>query len=85
MWRVLVESSWGLGDPILRLEEPNLWGDDVRDLRPVPMPSTSPAGKHDGIYGRAPTRHAALPAHLGISDDRRVGLEKLRRFSAYGW
>src|SRR2546423_14807198 len=58
-WRVLVESSWGLGDRILRLEEPNLRGDDVRDLQSRLNALGFAAGKHDGIDGRGTA--AALP------------------------
>jgi N-acetylmuramoyl-L-alanine amidase len=80
-WRVLVESSWGLGDRILRLEEPNMRGDDVRDLQSRLNALGFAAGKHDGIYGRGTA--AALrdfQRNLGISDDGLVGLETLKAF-----
>src|SRR6267154_1621740 len=80
-WRVLVESSWALGDRILRLEEPNLRGDDVRDLQSRLNALGFAAGKHDGIYGRGTA--AALrdfQRNLGISDDGLVGLEALKAF-----
>ncbi|MCW3037287.1 MAG: N-acetylmuramoyl-L-alanine amidase [Actinobacteria bacterium] len=80
-WRVLVESSWSLGDRILRLEEPNLRGDDVRDLQSRLNALGFAAGKHDGIYGRATA--AALmdfQRNLGISDDGLIGLETLKAF-----
>jgi N-acetylmuramoyl-L-alanine amidase len=80
-WRVLVESSWSLGDRILRLEEPNLRGDDVRDLQSRLNALGFAAGKHDGIYGRGTA--AALKdfqRNLGISDDGLVGLETLKAF-----
>ncbi|HEX2258111.1 MAG TPA: peptidoglycan-binding domain-containing protein, partial [Actinomycetota bacterium] len=32
-WRSLVESSWALGDRLLRLSQPPLRGDDVRELQ----------------------------------------------------
>jgi N-acetylmuramoyl-L-alanine amidase len=80
-WRVLVESSWSLGDRMLRLQEPNLRGDDVRDLQTRLNALGFAAGKHDGIYGRGTA--AALKdfqRNLGISDDGLVGLETLKAF-----
>jgi len=80
-WRALVESSWALGDRILRLQEPNLRGDDVRDLQSRLNALGFAAGKHDGIYGWGTA--AALrdfQRDLGISDDGLVGLETLKAF-----
>src|SRR2546423_1919635 len=80
-WRVLVESSWSLGDRILRLEEPNLRGDDVRDLQSRLNALGFAAGKHDGIYGRGTaTALKDFQRNLGISDDGLVGLETLKAF-----
>ena len=78
-WRALVESSWSLGDRMLRLEEPHLRGDDVRDLQSRLNALGFHAGKHDGIYG--PAMAAALrdfQRNLGIAEDGIVGLETLR-------
>jgi N-acetylmuramoyl-L-alanine amidase len=80
-WRVLVESSWALGDRILRLEEPNLRGDDVRDLQSRLNALGFAAGKHDGIYGRGTAGALKdFQRNLGISDDGLVGLETLKAF-----
>src|SRR5437879_12732661 len=49
-WRVLVESSWSLGDRILRLEEPNLRCDDVRDLQSRLNAFVFADGKYYAIY-----------------------------------
>lgn len=80
-WRALVESSWALGDRILRLEEPNLRGDDIRDLQSRLNALGFAAGKHDGIYGWA-TANALrdFQRDLGIPDDGLVGLETLKAF-----
>lgn len=80
-WRALVESSWSLGQRILRLEEPYLRGDDVRDLQGRLNALGFAAGKHDGIFG--PATAAALrefQRNLGINDDGIVGLETIRTF-----
>src|SRR5579862_101449 len=78
-WKALVESSWSVGDRMLRLEEPWLRGDDVRDLQSRLNALGFPAGKHDGIFG--PETAWALrdfQRNLGIDDDGIVGLETLR-------
>src|SRR6266540_1168164 len=80
-WRTLVESSWSLGDRMLRQEEPYLRGDDVRDLQVRLNALGFAAGKHDGIFG--PATAAALrdfQRNLGVEDDGIVGLETLRTF-----
>ena len=77
-WKHLVESSWGLGERVLRLEEPHLRGDDVRDLQARLNALGFAAGKHDGIFG--PATASALrdfQRNLGIDDDGIVGLETL--------
>ncbi|HLI56821.1 MAG TPA: N-acetylmuramoyl-L-alanine amidase [Actinomycetota bacterium] len=78
-WKALVESSWSVGDRMLRLEEPWLRGDDVRELQSRLNALGFPAGKHDGIFG--PETAWALrdfQRNLGIDDDGIVGLETLR-------
>jgi N-acetylmuramoyl-L-alanine amidase len=78
-WRALVESSWAIGERMLRLEEPMLRGDDVREVQGRLNALGFPAGKHDGIFG--PATAAALrdfQRNLGIDDDGIVGLETLR-------
>jgi N-acetylmuramoyl-L-alanine amidase len=80
-WRVLVESSWSLGERILRLQEPNLRGDDIRDLQSRLNALGFAAGKHDGIYGRATaTALRDFQRNLGIPADGLVGLETLKAF-----
>jgi N-acetylmuramoyl-L-alanine amidase len=80
-WRALVESSWTLGQRMLRLEEPYLRGDDVRDLQGRLNALGFAAGKHDGIFG--PATASALrefQRNLGVDDDGIVGLDTLRTF-----
>ncbi|HEX2179260.1 MAG TPA: peptidoglycan-binding protein, partial [Actinomycetota bacterium] len=50
-WKALVESSWTLGDRPLRLSQPFLRGDDVRELQARLNALGFTAGKHDGIFG----------------------------------
>lgn len=50
-WRELVESSWRLGDRLLRIQDPPMHGDDVRDLQVRLNALGFSAGKHDGIFG----------------------------------
>lgn len=78
-WKALVESSWSIGDRMVRLEEPWLRGDDVRELQERLNALGFSAGKHDGIFG--PETASALrdfQRNLGIDDDGIVGLETLR-------
>lgn len=78
-WRGMVESSWSLGERILRQEEPYLRGDDVRDLQVRLNALGFDAGKHDGIFGLETA--AALrdfQRNLGIEDDGIVGMETLQ-------
>jgi N-acetylmuramoyl-L-alanine amidase len=84
-WRALVESSWSLGDRLLRLSDPMLRGDDVSDLQARLNALGFTAGKHDGIFG--PRTAAALrefQRNLAIGEDGIVGhdtmkaLERLR-------
>jgi len=78
-WRGMVETSWSLGDRILRQEEPYLRGDDVRDLQVRLNALGFDAGKHDGIFGWETA--AALrdfQRNLGIDDDGIVGIETLQ-------
>ena len=78
-WRGLVETSWALGERILRQEEPYLRGDDVRDLQVRLNALGFDAGKHDGIFGQETA--AALrnfQRDLGIDDDGIVGIETLQ-------
>lgn len=80
-WRVLVESSWALGQRILHLQEPHLRGDDVRDLQSRLNALGFAAGKQDGIYGRETvTALRDFQRNLGLPDDGLVGLETLKAF-----
>jgi N-acetylmuramoyl-L-alanine amidase len=78
-WRALVESSWTLGDRLLRLTEPSLRGDDVGELQARLNALGFTAGKHDGIFG--PRTAAALrdfQRNLAIGEDGIVGHETVR-------
>lgn len=78
-WRALVESSWTLGDRPLRLSQPFLRGDDVRDLQSQLNALGFTAGKHDGIFGLGTA--AALrdfQRNLAVDEDGIVGHETLR-------
>lgn len=78
-WKALVESSWRLGDRPLRLSQPFLRGDDVRDLQAQLNALGFTAGKHDGIFGLGTA--AALrdfQRNLAIDEDGIVGRETLR-------
>jgi N-acetylmuramoyl-L-alanine amidase len=78
-WRSLVESSWALGDRLLRLSQPPLRGDDVRELQARLNALGFTAGKHDGIFG--PRTAAALrefQRNLAIGEDGIVGHETIR-------
>jgi N-acetylmuramoyl-L-alanine amidase len=78
-WRALVESSWSLGERILRLQEPYLRGDDIRDVQLRLNALGFAAGKHDGIFG--PATASALKEfqrNLHIAEDGMVGLETVR-------
>lgn len=78
-WRALVESSWALGDRLLRLSSPMMRGDDVSDLQGRLNALGFTAGKHDGIFG---TRTAAalreFQRNLAIGEDGIVGHETIR-------
>lgn len=78
-WRALVESSWGLGDRLLRLSSPMMRGDDVSDLQARLNALGFTAGKHDGIFG--PRTAAALrefQRNLAVGEDGIVGHETIR-------
>ncbi|MGH2717586.1 MAG: N-acetylmuramoyl-L-alanine amidase [Actinomycetota bacterium] len=78
-WKALVDASWSIGERMLRLEEPWLRGDDVRELQGRLNALGFSAGKHDGIFG--PETASALSdfqRNLGIDDDGIVGLETQR-------
>lgn len=78
-WRELVEASWALGDRILRLREPPMRGDDVRELQARLNALGFTAGKHDGIFG--PTTAGALrefQRNLAIDEDGIAGRETFR-------
>jgi N-acetylmuramoyl-L-alanine amidase len=78
-WRELVESSWSLGDRPLRLSQPSMRGDDIRQLQSVLNALGFSAGKHDGIFG--PQTASALrdfQRNLAIDEDGMAGLETIR-------
>ena len=78
-WKSLVETSWSLGDRLLRLSQPFLRGDDVRELQAQLNALGFTAGKHDGIFGLGTA--AALrdfQRNLAIGEDGIVGRETLR-------
>jgi N-acetylmuramoyl-L-alanine amidase len=78
-WRALVESSWSLGDRLLRLSDPMLRGDDVTDLQARLNALGFTAGKHDGIFG--PRTAAALrefQRNLAIGEDGILGHETMQ-------
>jgi N-acetylmuramoyl-L-alanine amidase len=78
-WKALVESSWTLGDRPLRLSQPFLRGDDVRELQARLNALGFTAGKHDGIFGLGTA--AALrdfQRNLAVNEDGIVGHETLR-------
>jgi N-acetylmuramoyl-L-alanine amidase len=78
-WKALVESSWTLGDRPLRLSQPFLRGDDVRELQSQLNALGFTAGKHDGIFGLGTA--AALrdfQRNLAVDEDGIVGRETLR-------
>jgi N-acetylmuramoyl-L-alanine amidase len=78
-WKALVESSWALGDRPLRLSQPFLRGDDVRELQARLNALGFTAGKHDGIFGLGTA--AALrdfQRNLAVNEDGIVGHETLR-------
>ena len=78
-WKALVESSWSLGDRLLRLNQPFLRGDDVRELQAQLNALGFTAGKHDGIFGLGTA--AALrdfQRNLAVDEDGIVGRETLR-------
>jgi N-acetylmuramoyl-L-alanine amidase len=78
-WKALVESSWTLGDRPLRLSQPFLRGDDVRELQAQLNALGFTAGKHDGIFGLGTA--AALrdfQRNLAVDEDGIVGRETLQ-------
>lgn len=78
-WRALVESSWKLGDRPLRLSEPFLRGDDVRELQAGLNALGFTAGKHDGIFGLGTaTALREFQRNLAIDEDGIAGLETIR-------
>lgn len=50
-WRELVEASWHLGDRVLYLRNPNVRGDDVRELQHRLSELGFDSGRIDGIFG----------------------------------
>lgn len=50
-WRELTESSWRLGDRALRVQQPAIRGDDVRDLQLRLNSLGFSVGKEDGLFG----------------------------------
>lgn len=78
-WRALVESSWNLGDRPLRLSEPFLRGDDVRELQASLNALGFTAGKHDGIFGLGTASALRdFQRNLAIDEDGIAGLETIR-------
>ncbi|MGI8426804.1 MAG: N-acetylmuramoyl-L-alanine amidase [Actinomycetota bacterium] len=77
-WRELVESSWTLGDRPLNLSNPNLRGDDVRDLQTSLNALGFKSGKHDGIFGlRTEAALKEFQQNLAIGEDGICGLETI--------
>lgn len=78
-WGELVESSWSLGDRILRLQDPLMRGDDVRDLQSRLNALGFPAGKHDGLFGsQTVAALREMQRNLGVTEDGIVGHETVR-------
>ncbi|MEX2588093.1 MAG: N-acetylmuramoyl-L-alanine amidase [Actinomycetota bacterium] len=78
-WRALVESSWTLGDRPLRLSDPFLRGDDVRELQASLNALGFTAGKHDGIFGLGTASALRdFQRNLAIDEDGIAGLETIR-------
>lgn len=78
-WRAMVESSWALGDRLLRLSDPMMRGDDVIDLQARLNALGFTAGKHDGIFGtRAAAALREFQRNLAIGEDGIVGHETMR-------
>lgn len=77
-WRELVEASFGLGDRLLYLREPNVRGDDVLNLQRWMNSLGFDAGPEDGIFG--PVTDQALrelQRNAGVPIDGIVGGETL--------
>ncbi len=78
-WKALVESSWSLGDRPLRLSQPFLRGDDVRELQAQLNALGFTAGKHDGIFGLGTAGALRdFQRNLAVDEDGIVGHETLR-------
>ncbi|MGH2810199.1 MAG: peptidoglycan-binding protein, partial [Actinomycetota bacterium] len=77
-WKVVVESSWALGDRLLHLSSPHLRGDDVRQLQDSLNALGFNAGKHDGIFGpRTASALRSFQKDLAIDEDGIAGHETL--------
>ncbi|MGQ0678990.1 MAG: N-acetylmuramoyl-L-alanine amidase [Actinomycetota bacterium] len=78
-WRALVESSWDLGDRLLRLSTPTMRGEDVSDLQARLNALGFTAGKHDGIFGsRTAAALREFQRNLAIGEDGILGHETMR-------
>lgn len=78
-WRALVESSWTLGDRPLRLGQPFLRGDDVRELQARLNALGFAAGKHDGIFGLGTAAAVrSFQRNLALTQDGIFGHETFR-------
>lgn len=90
-WHDLVEASWKLGDRVLRLADPPMRGDDIRELQGLLNALGFPAGKHDGIFGtgtagalRAFQREMALQEDAMAGRETAQALDRLRFFARHG-
>lgn len=78
-WREVVESSWQMGERVLRLTERMMRGDDVRRVQERLNSMGFTAGKHDGIFGpRTAAAVAQFQSNFGIEEDGIVGRETAR-------
>jgi N-acetylmuramoyl-L-alanine amidase len=55
-WLALVEAGWRLGDRLLKLEAPQLRGDDIGSLQQALNQLGFDCGRPDGIFGPATSR-----------------------------
>ncbi len=90
-WLAICEAGWTLGDRILKLEAPQLRGDDVGELQQALNHVGFDCGRPDGILGPATVRALVdFQRNSGITPDGVCGpisistLERLRRQSGSG-
>ena len=90
-WLAICEAGWHLGDRILKLEAPQVRGDDVAELQQSLNHLGFDCGRPDGILGPATVRALIdFQRNSGINADGACGpttismLERLRRQSGSG-